>query len=345
MGRGVHCDRGPGLRVRRRHAPRVGHRLGAERVFRGHELYVYDVAFNAEGTVVASAAWDHTVRLWDAPPAGNSDVRWCMSVRLSLRWRLAPTAGRSRWLHATTRSTSGTWPAANACMCFLVPQVSGSAIAGWPSIPPAPCWPGGRDGRARLWNVATGEPAGVLQGQEARIGDLAFSPDGHHLAAAGTSGAVQLWDLATRQSAGELPGPTGREARVVYSHDGSLIAWVTTDDTVRVAETRTLRELASLYNGTTVYTVAFSPDGTRLAVGCKDNTIRLWDLKSYQQVAELRGHTDYVHAVAFSPDGTQLVSGSGDSTVPIWDTMPRNERVRSANSPAGARDTVDRTNP
>ena len=85
---------------------------------------------------------------------------------------------------------------------------------------------------------------------------------------------------------------------------------------MRVAETRTLRELASLYNGTTVYTVAFSPDGTRLAVGCKDNTIRLWDLKSYQQVAELRGHTDYVHAVAFSPDGTQLVSGSGDSTVP-----------------------------
>ena len=114
---------------------------------------------------------------------------------------------------------------------------------------------------------------------------------------------------------------------------------------MRVSETRTLRELATLYNGSTVYTVAFSPDGTRLAVGCKDNTIRLWDLTSYQQVAELRGHTDYVHAVAFSPDGTQLVSGSGDSTVRIWDTLPRKERVRLAKTPAGTGDApADRKN-
>jgi len=201
----------------------------------------------------------------------------------------------------------------------------------------------------RLRRVRYGVPgtlrAGVLQGREANICDLAFSPDGRQLAAAGASGAVRLWDLATRQSTGELPGPTGQESRVAYSGDGRLIAWVTTDDSVRVSETRTLRELATLYNGSTVYMVAFSPDGTRLAVGCKDNTIRLWDLTSYQQVAELRGHTDYVHAVAFSPDGTQLVSGSGDSTVRIWDTLPRKERVRLAKTPAGTGDPpADRKN-
>ncbi len=76
--------------------------------------------------------------------------------------------------------------------------------------------------------------------------------------------------------------------------------------------------------------MAFSPDGTRLAAGCRDNTVRLVDVASRQEVAELRGHTDYVHAVAWSPDGTRLVSGSGDFTVRIWDSLSPADRAKRA---------------
>jgi WD40 repeat protein len=81
--------------------------------------------------------------------------------------------------------------------------------------------------------------------------------------------------------------------------------------------------------------VAFSPDGTRLAAGCRDNTIRLIDVASRQEVAGLRGHSDYVHAVAWSPDGTRLVSGSGDFTVRVWDSLSAQERTNrtQANAP------------
>jgi WD40 repeat protein len=57
-------------------------------------------------------------------------------------------------------------------------------------------------------------------------------------------------------------------------------------------------------------------------------------------VAELRGHTAYVHAVAWSPDGARLVSGSGDLTVRLWDSLPVRERAqaRQANpAPSQAR--------
>ena len=67
---------------------------------------------------------------------------------------------------------------------------------------------------------------------------------------------------------------------------------------------------------------------TQLAPACQDNTIRLWDVATHDEVAELRGHEDYVHAVAFSPDGTRLVSGSGDHTVRLWDTLSPQGRIR-----------------
>ncbi len=80
--------------------------------------------------------------------------------------------------------------------------------------------------------------------------------------------------------------------------------------------------------GSLVYGLAFNPDGTRLAAGCGDNTVRLFDVATSQLVAELRGHTDFVHAVAWSPDGTRLVSGSGDFTVRVWDALPPAVRAR-----------------
>jgi WD40 repeat protein len=96
-----------------------------------------------------------------------------------------------------------------------------------------------------------------------------------------------------------------------------------------------------LPHGRLVYGLAFSPDGTRLATACQDNTIRLWDIATREEVAELRGHTDYVHAVAFSPDGTRLASASGDYTVRIWDTLPAQVRSRQPINTIHRRATPD----
>ena len=93
---------------------------------------------------------------------------------------------------------------------------------------------------------------------------------------------------------------------------------------------------------TTAWATAWpsAPTARRLAAGCADNSIRLWDVATARraggkelleaEVAELRGHEDYVHAVAWSPDGTRLLSASGDHTVRVWDSLSAQERARRA---------------
>jgi WD40 repeat protein len=52
-----------------------------------------------------------------------------------------------------------------------------------------------RGGEVRLWDVATGRLLTSIDGLRAAIPSLAFSPDGHRLAAASFDGTVCVWDV------------------------------------------------------------------------------------------------------------------------------------------------------
>jgi WD40 repeat protein len=59
----------------------------------------------------------------------------------------------------------------------------------------------GRDRAIHLWNLATGEELGVLEGGETG-NSVAFSPDGTRLVAGGTDGVTRVWTAATAGSPG-----------------------------------------------------------------------------------------------------------------------------------------------
>jgi WD40 repeat protein/serine/threonine protein kinase len=312
-------------------------------VLRGHTSYVYDTAFSPDGTRALSAAWDGTARLWD-PATGREtglfrhgpDVldRVVVAACFSPDGRQVATVTASGWVNV--------WDAATAAKVRTLRVPTGD----WRGYPRAAFHPTGKylaaaasDGAVRLWDAVGEAPIAVLRGHEGAALDVTFSPDGTQLASAGVDGTVRLWDVETRSPLAVLR-EQGADLiyGIAYSPDGRLLAAASMDKTVRLWDPTTHETVAVLPHGSAVYGVAFSPDGRRLATGCADNSIRLWDVASAvraggkelpeAEVAELRGHEDYVHAVAWSPDGTRLISASGDRTVRVWDSLSAHERAR-----------------
>ena len=106
------------------------------------------------------------------------------------------------------------------------------------------------------------------------------------------------------------------------SPDGTTLASGSGDSTIKLWDTKTYEEMATLRGSDSeVRSVAFSPDGSMLAAGTADGWITLWDVASRERTGTLAGHTWWTPALAFSPDGATLISGSitDEDKMKVWD--------------------------
>jgi WD40 repeat protein/serine/threonine protein kinase len=153
-----------------------------------------------------------------------------------------------------------------------------------------------RDGSVRVWNATTGATIHHLVGHMRPVKALAFSPDGHWLASAGEDQTFRIWDPTTGRELWHLPGSPpgmngpGRPAApsesndastvmdLAFSPDGSRLATINLFGSVRLWDVATGQEAISLRR---VFTqgssVAFSPDGRFLVGGDLDGNLNIWD--------------------------------------------------------------------
>ena len=202
------------------------------------------------------------------------------------------------------------------------------------------------DAVSRLLDTENTPLSSSLTGANGLTISVAFSPNGHMLAAGSGNGTAWLWDItdpAHPRPLGQLPasptvGATYGINSVAFSPDGHTLAgggsssnssfsavwlWDVTDP----ARPRLLSQFltggtATHYGiGNEVDSVAFSPDGHTLAGG-SGGTVGLWDVADPVHPRPLgqplTGGTAGINSVAFSPDGHTLAGGSG-GTVRLWD--------------------------
>ncbi|MPY98546.1 MAG: hypothetical protein GEU97_11215 [Actinophytocola sp.] len=259
---------------------------------RGHEGAVYLTSFSPDGTVLATASEDRTVRLWDVSDPANA------------RPLGEPLTGHESWVSSAVFSPGGD---------ILATTGDDATIRLWDVSDPTAV-------------TRIGQP---LRPGNGTMYLLAFGPDGDLLATANNDGTVGLWDISDPSRPTRLASLTGHDDAVrsiAFSPDGSVLASGSDDHDVRlwdVANPRRPEQLGTPLTGAAdmVHSVAFSPDGDTLAVGVEDTTIRLWDVATptrARQYDALTGHEGLVWSVQFSLDGRLLASASADGTTRLW---------------------------
>jgi len=195
-------------------------------VLEGHTAPIVALAVSPDGTTLASASWDQTVRLW--PLAGGAprvleghtqnvngvafapDGRTLVSVSYDQSVRLWPLAGASAPTVISMPSPLN---------AVAIGSDGGIAI-------------GGADGRLYFLKD-DGTRAGDVEAGPRPLISMAISPDGAWVAAAGIGGAVAVIDRRTRNLARTLVGPGLPVWSVAFLPDSRTLVTGGADNVIR----------------------------------------------------------------------------------------------------------------
>jgi WD40 repeat protein len=158
---------------------------------RGHDDVVFSLAFSPDGQTLASASFDHTLRLWNV--AKHDQLRvfthhsdFVHAVAWSRDGKFLATASKDRtaqWLNLETGKSKYTLSAGEQDVLAVAISPDGKRVVS-SGYEPALLW----------WSTENGEKIRTQGGHGIAVHELVFTPDGKKLVSCAADRTVRTWD-------------------------------------------------------------------------------------------------------------------------------------------------------
>ncbi|MEO1093481.1 MAG: WD40 repeat domain-containing protein [Cyanobacteria bacterium J06638_28] len=181
-------------------------------------------------------------------------------------------------------------------------------------------------GEILLVNPETQAETILQEAKRESIDCLAFSADGHYLAAGGQSGQLLIWPLHPPSHSSTHPPihpptllshPRTWLDRLTWSPTRNELAfslgrYAQVWDAAAAAIATTLQ-----FENSSILDLAWHPQGKHLAVSGHQG-VKIWPRDDWDADPEVREMAAASVAIAFSPNGQYLASGNLDQTLLVW---------------------------